>query len=85
MILLMLQSRIIGVIINIVNQQSTKVISWWSIVLVERISVTPENHGPLDKLVSDNVVSSAHINFGELMSQTIFLISYCPQGKHDFS
>ena len=52
---------------------------------MEGIAVTPENHGPLDKLVSDNVVSSAHINFGELMSQTIFLISYCPQGKHDFS
>jgi len=79
MILLKLQSRIIGVIINIVS-----VISWWSISLMEGISVTPENHGPLDKLVSDNVVSSAHINFGELMSQTIFLISYCPRGKHDF-
>ena len=84
-ILQMLQSRIIGVIINNVNQQSTKVISWWSILLVERILVTPENHGPLDKLVSDNVVSSAYVSFGELMSQTIFLISYCPPGKHDFS
>ena len=84
-ILQMLQSRIIGVIINNVNQQSTKVISWWSILLVERTLVTPENHGPLDKLVSDNVVSSAYVSFGELMSQTIFLISYCPRGKHDFS
>jgi hypothetical protein len=65
-ILLMLQSRIIGVIINNVNQQSTKVISWWSILLVERISVTPENHVPLDRLVSDNVVSSAYVSFGEL-------------------
>ena len=71
MILLMLQSRIICVIINNVNQQSTKVISWWSILLVEGISVTPENHGPLDKLVSDNVVSSAYVSFGELMSQSI--------------
>ena len=83
-ILQKLQSRIIGVIINVVNQQSTKVISWWSILLVEGISVTPENYGPLDKLVSDNVVSSAYVSFGELMSQTIFLISYCPRGKHDF-
>jgi len=66
-ILQKVQSRIIGVIINIVS-----VISWWSILLVEGISVTPENHGPLDKLVSDNVVSSAHINFGELMSQLFF-------------
>jgi hypothetical protein len=65
-ILLMLQSRIIGDIINNVNQQSTKVISWWSILLVERISVTPENHVPLDRLVSDNVVSSAYVSFGEL-------------------
>ena len=66
-ILQKVQSRIIGVIINIVS-----VISWWSISLMEGISVTPENHGPLDKLVSDNVVSSAHINFGELMSQLFF-------------
>ena len=66
-ILLMLLSRIIGVIINNVS-----VISWWSILLVEGISVTPENHGPLDKLVSYNVISSAYVNFGELMSQTIF-------------
>ena len=78
-ILQKLQSRIIGVIINNVNQQSTKVISWWSILLVERILVTPENHGPLDKLVSDNVVSSAHINFGELMSQIIYKL--LPSGE----